>query len=67
MNKQIEQLKQAYWNAKTQAKFAQVFPRTAKECQEDTDCMFEHLVQLCADNVDEYTTLEDSVCGFLCE
>lgn len=67
MNKQIEQLKAAYWNEKTQAKFAEIFPRSAAAFGSDTDGMFDRLVELCAEGCDEYTTLEDSVCGFLCE
>lgn len=67
MNNELEKMKKAYWNAKTQAKFAEVFPRVAAENNGNTDAMFEELVELCAYNVDEYTTLEDSVCGFLTE
>lgn len=64
LSKGLIEVKAAYWNAKTQAKFLEMFPR-AKRNEGDTDAMFEHLVELCAYNVDEYTTLEDSVEGFL--
>lgn len=64
MNTEIEKLKKAYWNEKTQAKFSEKFPRSAKGTLDD---QFASLVELCAYNVDEYTSLEESVCGFLCE
>lgn len=58
----MDQLKAAYWNASTQAKFEERFPRMAGL---DSDAAWNALVGVCSDAVDEYTTLEDAVEGFL--
>lgn len=58
----MNELKAAYWNAANQAKFAERFPRMAGL---DADTAWEALVGVCSDAVDEYTTLEDAVEGFL--
>lgn len=67
LSKELETLKAFHWNCETQAKFIRTFPNSGLSCGDDTDLMFVQLVELCAYNVDEWCTLEDSVCGFLCE
>ena len=67
LSKELQNLKENFWDADTQAKFIRTFPNSGLSCGNDTDLMFVQLVELCAYNVDEYCTLEDSVCGFLCE
>lgn len=65
-SKELQEIKDAYWDADTQAKFISIFPNSGNRSKHDTDAMFIELVELCAYNVDEWCTLEDSVCGFLC-
>ena len=67
LSKELETLKAFHWNKDTQDKFIRIFPNSGLSCGDDTDLMFIQLVELCAYNVDEFCTLEDSVCGFLCE
>lgn len=67
LSKELQNIKDAYWNANTQAKFIRIFPNSGNPNKHNTAAMFLELVELCAYNVDEWCTLEDSVCGFLCE